>query len=410
MVHNPERYVEIVGGTAIMGSVAIDQTTPGTTNGVDIGAAFDNMDNLRVVSGGVPAFGTPTLFSQGMGKASWDRAIRTSTIVTDQKSTTGWLACLNGGVQTSWDDAAALYIPVNEMLLPGLTSALWSYFMNTSQSFGCQMSIWVHDPTDNDKRGDIIQLGSVAGLEKTAGWDAHELNLATSQFFFYAEGESGNTTCTTEGAANLYTLAEFQADPCFSTWTVYRISFNNGFENSGTFQPIYVADVKINEQVIPLGPTSGKHNKTVVQTKLMIADAKDAGDVVSESAGAGTDWDFAFGGTGKITQAVITHDAAITNNFKLYLFTVPPTGMKNDNVANSNPLTADAPYYRGSIDFMDMSYVGTGDASAICTTSTSGNLPIEFDSPMIYGVLVTVDGVTLVAEDLTITLTARMED
>ena len=150
--------------------------------------------------------------------------------------------------------------------------------------------------------------------------------------------------------------------------------------------------------------------KTIQVSKLMIADAKGAGDVVSESASAGTDWDFAFGGIGKITQAVITHDAAITTNFSLLLFNNPPTGMKNDNVANTSPLTADVPYYLGRIDWMDMSYTGTGDASAMCTVTTSGGLPIEYNTPTIYGILVTVDGVTLVAEDLTIALTARMED
>lgn len=152
------------------------------------------------------------------------------------------------------------------------------------------------------------------------------------------------------------------------------------------------------------------HKKTVSVQKIMIADAKAADDVLSESASAGTDWDFDFGGTGYITKAVVVHDAAITDRLRLLLFSEPPTGVTNDNVANTSPVTADATFFLGSIDFSALNYNGTGDAFTVATPSTTGNLPLVFDAPTIYGILVSRDGVTLVAEALTISLTADMED
>ena len=106
----------------------------------------------------------------------------------------------------------------------------------------------------------------------------------------------------------------------------------------------------------------------------------------------------------------MTHNAAITPKLSLLLYSSPPAGMKNDNVASTNPLSADVPYYVGRIDFPAMAYDGTGDASALATPSTSGNIPLAFDSPTLYGILVTKDTVTLVAVAMTISLTADMED
>ena len=217
----------------------------------------DRFDNRgRPIQRNIPewVFGEPTLFSQGNGTANWARAERTSVLPTDQKSTTGWLAKLYGGTQTGWDDAGSLYIPVNEMPLTKLSSAQWTYWMANTELFGCQIQIWVHDPTDNTKRGDIIQTGSAGLLSKSAGWNGHILNRDTGvQFFYYAENEG--TPGLTEGSGNLYSLAQFQTDVVFSTWMIYRISFNNGFYNAGHFGDMYVADVKINGEVIQLKPT-----------------------------------------------------------------------------------------------------------------------------------------------------------
>jgi len=361
---------------------------------------------IKSLSEGDWLFGEPTLMSQGISSASWIRG--SSVIASHQKGHTGWVAKLDAGIQTAWNDAAEVYIPVNEMPLPSLQTGttMWSYLMTATEMMGVSMVIWAHDPTDFDKRGEMSQVGGE--VEYAAGWNAHEL-ASTDDFVYYAENEGSPDTCTTEGTQ--YNLSQYQADSVFSTWTIYRISFAFGFETSDNdFDPAYLADVKINGQAIRLGPIDGKHRASVQVAKTMIAAAKAAGDVLSEDATTGTDWDFPMGGTGYITKAVVAHDAAITTQLRLFLFDYPPTGAVDDNVANSSPLTADVPYFVGSIDFPAMKYLGTGDATTVATPSTSGNLPLAFDKPMLYGILTTVDGVTTVAEALTITLTADMQD
>jgi len=371
----------------------------------DTGILFITHDGTNWVAKdhGTSIFGKPTLMARGNGTATWSRGQH-------QKSTTGWTANLKGGVQSAWNDWAAVYVPVNELPLTRLSSALWTWLNTEEEAMGVNMVVWVHDPTDNNKRAEITQDATAASLEKTAGQIAHELSLTTDYFYFYGEGTTG--TGLTAAPPNYYGLDDFQADAIFSTWTIYRISFEWGWHAGDIdFKDVWVEDIKLNEIVIPLGPATGTHRKTVIATKLMLATAKTTDEVISESTGAGTDWDFAFGGTGYITKAVITHDADITPRLSLLLFSAPPTGMKNDEGANSNPLTADVPYYLGRIDFPAMSYNGTGDASALATPSTYGNLPLAFDAPTIYGVLLQNDATsTFAAEDLTIALTADMED
>lgn len=197
-----------------------------------------------------PIFGKPTLYSRNNSKASWDRA----TAPLDQKSSTGWLAALYGGVQTG-DDYARLNIPVNEMRVPDLKSALWSYYMSTSDSFGVNIVIWLHDPNDFDNRAEVTQAADTALLIKTAGWNAHELDITTDQFYWYGEDDAAAVASgLTEGIADQYGWEDFQADALFSTWTIYRITFEFGWQASGTFGIASVADVKLNGQMIPMGP------------------------------------------------------------------------------------------------------------------------------------------------------------
>jgi len=194
-----------------------------------------------------PIFGAPVLRCANSGRAGWSD---NPTYL--QKGSSGYTANLYGGAQSD-DDWAAIYIPVSEVAVTELKSALWTYYMTAAQTMGVNMVVWVHDPDDNDKRAEITQLANVAGLEKALGWDAHELNIATDQFFFYGEGTTG--TGLTAGATNLYGWDDFQADAIFSTWTIYRISFEYGWEASGTFDNVWVADIKLNGQVILLKPS-----------------------------------------------------------------------------------------------------------------------------------------------------------
>jgi len=206
-----------------------------------------------------PIFGKPVLRYGGAGMAGWCKENSLSQL---QKGS-GWTANLYGGAQ-SGDDWAAIYVPVNELDVTDFKSALWTYLMTNAESMGVGIVIWVHDPNDNDKRAEITQLASVAGLEKAQGWNAHELDITTDQFFFYGEGTTG--TGLTAGPPNYYGWDDFQADVLFKTWTIYRISLDYGWEASGTFEDAWVADLKLNGQRILLKPQLGDHAGGEVKT------------------------------------------------------------------------------------------------------------------------------------------------
>ena len=352
-----------------------------------------------------PIFGAPALVAQNNAKASWVKG--SQILTTFQKGGNGWLASLYS--VNSGDDYAGVNISVNnEMHTYDFNSAMWSYYMTAAENYGVNMVIWVHDPDDFDKRAEITQQGDVTGLEKGSGWNAHELNTATTQFFFYGE----NTTGTSLTAGTQYSWAQFQADALFSKWTIYRISFEWGWIASGTFNLAYLAEVKLNGEIIPLGPKSGKHMIDVVTTKTIIGGAATANDVISNSADAGTDWDFYFGGTGYITKGIVTIAThGLTERLRLFLYSVPPTSTQNDNVASTDPLAADIPNLVGWIDFPAMTDTSAAGISyTMATTSTTGNLPITFDAYTLYGTLIGLDGGTLGNVLCTIKLFADMED
>jgi len=190
-------------------------------------------------------FGHPVLRSAGVSQAYWAK----SQVSPYPQKGGGWSACLYGGVQTG-ANYAALFIPVNEMPVNVFEEAQWSYYMTGTETMGVNIVIWVHDAEDFDKRAEITQRGNVAGLEKAAGWNAHEFDQTADQMFFYGE----NTTGTALTAGTLYTWDEFQADALFKDWVIYRISFEYGWEASGTFDQVWLAEVKLNEVPIPLFP------------------------------------------------------------------------------------------------------------------------------------------------------------
>ncbi len=212
-----------------------------SSDGVYREVTFDRSG--RAVPGWV--FGKPLLRSANNGSAAWDRV----NDLSQWQKGTGWQAKLYGGVQTG-DDWGAAFVPVNEMKLTDITSALWSYYMTGAQTMGVNMVIWVRDPTNFSKRAEISQLANVAGLGKAAGWNSHVLNLATTQFFFYGE----NTTGTDLTAGTNYKLSEFQNDALFKDWTIYRISFEYGWEASGTFDKVWLVEAIVNGINIPFIP------------------------------------------------------------------------------------------------------------------------------------------------------------
>ena len=200
-------------------------------------------------------FGKPVLRYQNNGMAGW---CRENSLSQWQKGG-GWTANLYGGVQSGNDDWAAVYIPVNEMPVSEFTEAQWSYYMTGTETMGVNMVIWVHDYDDFDRRAEITQRGNVAGLEKTRYWNTHKLNTATSQFFWYGEDWSSTAAASLVGSnltsGTLYTWAQFQADNLFKNWSIYRISFEYGWEASGTFDDVWLAEVNLNGISVPLKPS-----------------------------------------------------------------------------------------------------------------------------------------------------------
>jgi len=191
-------------------------------------------------------FGKPVLRSTGVSQAYWAK----SCISPYPQKGGGWYALLYGGVQ-SGSNWAGIYIPVNEMPITSFEEAQWSYYMTGTETMGVNIVIWIHDPTDFDKRAEVTQVGGVSGLDKAAGWNAHSFSPSTTQMFFYGEG----TTGTGLTAGTQYTWEQFQADTIFDGWTIYRVSLEHGWEASGTFDQVWVPEIKLNGVKIPLEPT-----------------------------------------------------------------------------------------------------------------------------------------------------------
>ena len=197
-------------------------------------------------------FGHPVVRADKNSRAYWARP---NVSPYNQKGG-GWMPCLHGRVQTG-DDWAALYIPVNELSITMFEKAQWSYYMTSTQTMGANLVIWIHDPEDFDERVEITQRGNVSGLEKAAGWNAHEFNTATTQMLYYGELTTAAGTKTNLTAGTLYTWDQFQADNLFKDWVISRISIEMGWEASGTFDQVWIADLKLNEVPIPLVPREG---------------------------------------------------------------------------------------------------------------------------------------------------------
>ena len=195
-------------------------------------------------------FGEAFLRDSVSGNATWSRWHH-------QKGAHGWTAKLYGGIQTGYNDWARISVPVNEMPIGDLKSALWTWNNTEEEANGLGMAIYLHDPDDNDLRIEMTQLAAHADVEKAAGWLAHELNVATDYFYWYGEDGAGGGSDISEGVPNYVGLDDFQKDPLFGSWTIYSIDFYwGGQTGSEEYKDIWVADIKINGQAIPIKPDS----------------------------------------------------------------------------------------------------------------------------------------------------------
>ncbi len=194
-------------------------------------------------------FGEPSLFASRNSSANWARG---NPIEVYQKGSTQWVANLYGGIQTN-DDWASLVIPVNELPVPALTAAMWTYWMTNAESAGVNIVVWVHDPDDFSKRAEITQTPGKAS--RVASYNKETLDLTATEMFWY--GENTGTHDTTVTAGTEYTWAQYQADDVFSTYEIYRITLEYGWIASGTLDDAWVTEISINSQQISLQPDSG---------------------------------------------------------------------------------------------------------------------------------------------------------
>lgn len=150
------------------------------------------------------------------------------------------------------------------------------------------------------------------------------------------------------------------------------------------------------------------------QSKAVAAAANyTAGDVVSESATAGTSWEFSpiqlfEARRGVITHAVLTSsEDSVTARYRLHLFTSDPSASELDDNVAKNFAAADLGKYVGSIDFEAVVDQGAGG-----WTKSSPYVGFQLDeaSQALYGVLEDLDGETAETAGMTYTIRLFVED
>ncbi len=261
-----------------------------------------------------PMFGEASLAAANNADAVWVRGVISPL---DQKSPTGWLANLYGGVQTG-DDWARCSIPVDELRLTDFNTAMWTYYMTATETMGVNIVIWVHDPNDLDKRAEITQLGGHADIEKASGWNAFEFSKTTGGMFFYGEG----TTGTDLTAGTQYTWLQFQTDELFKHWRIYRITFEYGWEASGTFDDAYLAEVKLNGLSVRLRPDSGGSGRVGRRFSTATSGAI-AAALTPKTPHRLLSVDLKISAAGTTSESfTVTKDATIGSAYDLLLYTV----------------------------------------------------------------------------------------
>jgi len=250
-----------------------------------------------------PIIGSPLLRAANNGSATWAK-VNTSS---QWQKGTGWQACLYGGVQTG-DDWGAMFFPTLELKVPSFNSAMWSYYMTATQTMGVNIVIWVHNPDNFAQRAEITQIGGVSGLGKTLGWNSHDLNITTDQFVWYGEDWSSGSAAALIGSGltsgTQYAWEDYQADALFKNWTIYRISLEYGWEASGTFDYVWVAEAQFNGQSIPFIPSVTEvfaADSALAKVTLLSNSGVEIGDVDVTSIAAGTN---AIGKVGHDTTSI----------------------------------------------------------------------------------------------------------
>lgn len=195
-------------------------------------------------------FGEPILMSGGNGKATWEAGWHYGA---SSRAGSGFVARLIGGKQSVYDDFAKVRVPVNNMNLTDFTGAKWQWFQENAETVGINLGIHIHDPSDLDKEADLTQLGDTALLDKSAGYNSHELVLTTDQFFYYGYHTG---VALSEGPPNYYGIDDFQTDATFTTWVIDSIYLNYGCQTGdAVYDDAILFLLQVNGQNIPLKPS-----------------------------------------------------------------------------------------------------------------------------------------------------------
>jgi hypothetical protein len=286
--------------------------------------------------------------SGGTGIATYEKG--SQDLGTHQKGT-GWVANLYGGVQ-SGNDWAACYIPVDEVFVSDFNSALWTWYQTATETMGLGMVVWVHDPNNLDNRAEITQLANVVGLDKSAGWNSHEFDKTVTQMFFYGE----NTTGTDLTAGTQYTWAQFQTDPLFRNWTIYRVSFDWGWESSGTFESAYLAEVKLNGVSIPIRPDRTEISNLICSTwkSCVIADE----GTVSAECDLGAPYKYVTVLNPTIDSAAVSLSGAMTAGGTYFpVYVIDSTGKASTAEITTAATTSKATIYHcGSFQYIKVNF------------------------------------------------------
>ena len=385
--------------------------------------ADDVADALKVISvgasGGKREVVKPMVFSSSFGESRLTKGYEDHGLGYLQGY--GWRCDVHYPA-----DGGVLTIPL-DIKLKDIASANWLEKCGTTDTDNNTLNVIFQ--IDYDENGaftetsdDRFLFTSWRGEAGHTSWTKVD-GLGTTAIFYLYDGAWAQKA-TPDGTIAAGTLATFAAFKATNLGD-YRVKamqiIYTGEKTGHNDFWVQAANFSFNGVFYELQPmVQGVHRRRVVVTKVLIAGVHSAGTVVAAEAAVegGTDWDFNFGGPGYITKAIISHDAAITARFDLYLFNTPLSRLLPDENAFieldaldtfNSPTEANLPYYIGKISFPAMSYSGSGDAIAQCTPSTVGGLPLSFETPDIYGVLVAVDEVTIASKDCSIFLTAEVE-
>ena len=393
---------QLVAGAALIGTVAIDQTTPGTTNAV---AIIPGQAGITAGAGTVSAL-TPraTLASDDPAVTSlqiiddWDETDRAKVnIIPGQAGITagaGTVSALTPRATLASDDPAVVSLQILDdwdetdrakvNIIPGQAGITAG--AGTVSALTPRTTLASDDPA-------VVALQVIDDWDET---DRAKVNIIAGQAGITAGAGtvSALTPRTTLASDDPAVVALQVIDDWDETdrAKVNPIAGQAGVQGaSGTATALTQRVVLATDVGLPAGES---FLGTVGGTTTMVAAAEltrpadttayAANDAVSDSTSSPTIWATFTNiarinvGTGYIVKAkLLTDQAANVAQLRLHLFNAAPTAI-NDNAAQTM-LYANKATWLGAIDFPALTQDGTGSTAAKATVSSgSSSLPLAF--------------------------------